>query len=77
MKDDGMLQTNFMDRVIFCQTKQLFQKNSKVFQNFPVYFFYLLASSLTLSISAINDTSLSTMLQKEKKRKKKKLFNSY
>lgn len=37
----------------------------------PCVFFYLLASSLTLSISAINDTSLSTMLKKEKRKKKK------
>jgi len=36
----------------------------------PCVCFYLLASSLTLSISAINDTSLSTMLKKEKKKEK-------
>lgn len=33
-------------------------------------YIYLLASSLTLSISAINDTSLSTMLKKEKRKEK-------
>lgn len=38
---------------------------------FILFIFYLLASSLTLSISAINDTSLSTMLKKTKKKERK------
>lgn len=53
-------------------TVQFAAKQNKYFQDYSkssLCIFYLLASSLTLSISAINDTSLSTMLKTGKQKK--------
>lgn len=64
MKDTGTLLTELTYYVDFLPNKTIF---SMTIPEVPWHALYLLASSLTLSISAINDTSLSMMLKKEKK----------